>query len=256
MISVIIPTWNREKTISRAILSVLNQQYRDLEILICDDGSTDDTRSIVAQFAKDDSRIKWIDGKHTGGPATPRNTGINHAQGEWLAFLDSDDEWVSSKLSSQLKFAKNNQFNFVCSNAYVKRGRGSSKRLVNNYHNQTISMNNLLDGNKVICSTVLVRKKSLNKVGGFPSEKKYTAIEDYLEWLKYATYDRIGYQSAPLTTYYDSPTQTIRARWTTFAQQKEEAVKYLYRWLLEHPRLSLRYLSGLIVLIKTSRSET
>ena len=102
MISVIIPTYNRAHIISRSIKSVLCQTYQDFELIIMDDGSTDNTEEIVKYF--DDSRIRYIRRKiNSGGPVIPTNEGIEAARGEYIAIQDSDDEWLQEKLEKQIK---------------------------------------------------------------------------------------------------------------------------------------------------------
>ncbi len=91
-VSVIIPTWNAAATIKTAVLSALRQTYPPLEILVCEDGSTDNSKEIVESL--NDARVRWLTGPHAGQPAIPRNRGIRKATGQWLAFLDSDDEWL------------------------------------------------------------------------------------------------------------------------------------------------------------------
>ncbi len=102
-ISVIIPTYNGERTIERAIKSVLSQEGEfELEILVCDDLSTD--RTIEKVLAFDNSNIKvYFNDVHTGGPNAGRNLGIEKAEGDYIAFLDQDDEWVSGKLAKQIR---------------------------------------------------------------------------------------------------------------------------------------------------------
>lgn len=90
-VSVIIPTWNRELRLKKTIESVLVQTLFPLEILVCDDGLTDNTFEIVKSL--NHSKVKWILGEHSGLPAVARNRGIRESKGEWLAFLDSDDWW-------------------------------------------------------------------------------------------------------------------------------------------------------------------
>jgi len=101
-ISVIIPTYNREIFVVKAIDSVLNQSYTDYEIIVVDDGSTDDTRKALEAYA---NKISYIY-QENSGVGSARNTGIKAAQGEWVAFLDSDDEWTKDYLSSQMEQAK------------------------------------------------------------------------------------------------------------------------------------------------------
>lgn len=93
--SVIIPTYNREKLIGRAIDSVLNQTFKDFELIIVDDGSTDNTKEIIERYT--DQRIRYIY-KENGGQNSALNKGIEFAKGKYVAFLDSDDEWLDEKL--------------------------------------------------------------------------------------------------------------------------------------------------------------
>ncbi|PSP18272.1 glycosyl transferase family 2, partial [Halobacteriales archaeon QH_10_67_13] len=99
-VSVVVPTYNRATELPRALESVLQQTYRDLELLVVDDGSTDETRSVLA--AIDDPRLRVITHETNRGANVARNTGIEHADGELIAFLDSDDEWDRRKLHHQL----------------------------------------------------------------------------------------------------------------------------------------------------------
>ncbi|AGB39591.1 glycosyltransferase family 2 protein [Natronococcus occultus] len=100
LVSVIIPTYNREETVSRAIDSVLAQTHEELEVVVVDDGSTDDTESVLESY--DDDRVRPISHETNRGANVARNTGIEHARGKYVAFLDSDDEWKPEKLEAQL----------------------------------------------------------------------------------------------------------------------------------------------------------
>ncbi len=103
-ISIILPTYNREHLLGRSIQSVLNQTYRDFELIIVDDGSTDNTEKLVRSFKKE--TINYIKHRENRGPATARNTGIKSASGEYIAFQDSDDEWLPEKLEKQMMVFK------------------------------------------------------------------------------------------------------------------------------------------------------
>jgi len=106
-ITVIIPTFNSGKTIARAIESVLNQTYMaEYEILICDDASTDDTLEICARYPV---KILASD-TNSGGPNKGRNSGIKNATGQFIAFLDHDDEWLSGKINDQMKYLEHGDF--------------------------------------------------------------------------------------------------------------------------------------------------
>lgn len=111
IISVIIPTFNRCVSIRKAIYSVLKQTYKDIECLVVDDGSTDDTESVVKSI--DDSRVHYIYYEKNQGACHARNVGIDNASGEYIAFQDSDDDWVDTKLEMQIKFLLDNDADLV-----------------------------------------------------------------------------------------------------------------------------------------------
>ena len=104
MISIVVPTYNRAKLLSRAIESVLKQTFQDSELIVIDDGSTDNTEELIKEYAARDNRIKYIKQENSGGAARPKNVGIKMAKGEYIAILDSDDEWMPEKLETQLHY--------------------------------------------------------------------------------------------------------------------------------------------------------
>ena len=109
-VSVVIPCYNRKNVIIRAINSVINQTFKDYEIIIVDDGSTDDTDAVVEDFMKANPSvdIQYIKQKNEG-PSSARNKGVNHSNGEYIAFLDSDDGWEPYKLEEQMNFMEKNK---------------------------------------------------------------------------------------------------------------------------------------------------
>lgn len=108
LVSIIMPSWNTEKYIAETIQSVIDQTYTNWELLIVDDCSSDNTDEIVTSF-KDD-RIKYYHNKKNLGAALTRNKALREAQGEWIAFLDSDDLWMPEKLEHQIGFMKKNNY--------------------------------------------------------------------------------------------------------------------------------------------------
>jgi glycosyltransferase involved in cell wall biosynthesis len=104
--SVVIPAYNRRSTIGNAIQSVLAQPARDLEVIVVDDGSSDDSSAVVLRMAHSESRIRLIRHKANRGAQAARNTGIQAARGEWVAFLDSDDTWVPNSLNVRIVAAR------------------------------------------------------------------------------------------------------------------------------------------------------
>lgn len=105
LVSIIMPSWNTGKFIAESIQSVLNQTYTNWELIIVDDCSTDNTDEVVAPFLVD-QRIKYLHNEKNSGAALTRNKAMREAQGEWIAFLDSDDLWLPAKLENQVKFMK------------------------------------------------------------------------------------------------------------------------------------------------------
>ena len=114
LISIITPTYNCGKFIGETIESVINQTYENWEMIIVDDCSKDNTKDIVNKYAQNDDRIKYHILETNSGAAIARTRAMELARGDYMAFLDSDDLWVEDKLEKQLKFMKENNFNFVC----------------------------------------------------------------------------------------------------------------------------------------------
>ena len=113
LVSVIIPVYNRPSMVKRAINSVLNQTYKNLELIIADDGSTDETADVIESFSSD-QRVKIITLIHSGYAGFVRNRAADMAEGRWLAFLDSDDIWLEEKLQIQLQYlSKHKDLRFV-----------------------------------------------------------------------------------------------------------------------------------------------
>ena len=106
LVSVVMPSWNTAALIGESIRSVQAQTYPNWELIIVDDCSTDDTDAVVASFA--DERIRYFKNEHNLGAALTRNRALQEAQGEWIAFLDSDDLWTPDKLEKQIAFMKEN----------------------------------------------------------------------------------------------------------------------------------------------------
>ncbi|MDY3846132.1 MAG: glycosyltransferase [Eubacteriales bacterium] len=114
LVSIIMPSYNTGRFIRESIDSVINQTYKNWELLIVDDCSTDDTDEAVSSF--DDARIRYLKNEKNSGAAVSRNYAIREAKGEWIAFLDSDDIWVPEKLEKQLKFMADNGLFFSYTN--------------------------------------------------------------------------------------------------------------------------------------------
>ncbi len=228
-VSVIIPTWNRAKTLKKAIESALNQTVQPLEILVCDDGSTDESKEIVESI--NDTSVKWIEGYRAGRPAIPRNRGIKESKGEWLAFLDSDDEWLPEKLELQLKLAKELNCKASCTNAYRIIPNRNDKTLYLEYKKSMLSFNELIKDNYIICSSAIIHKSLIEKVEGFPQESWVKTSEDYGLWLRVAMISDFAYLDQPLVLYNDDPKTSFRSLDPDGWTQKKNVLRSFFCWL-------------------------
>lgn len=161
MVSVIIPTFNREKTISRAIQSILNQTYNNIEIIVVDDKSTDNTEEIVKNF--NEEKIYYIKHSNNQGACAARNTGIKNAKGEYIAFLDSDDLWKPDKLEKQLYFLKENNSDLVFCSHTVYDGV-SEKTIPHNKIKDENIFEKLLYSNFITTGAILAKQKCFEEI--------------------------------------------------------------------------------------------
>jgi len=115
-VSVIIPAFNAQATIERAVMTVVNQTHPPLEVIVVDDASTDGTRDVVRRLAKAEPRIKLLENATNRGPSGSRNRGFQAAQGEWVAIQDADDAWVETRLELMLDAAQRHDADFVADN--------------------------------------------------------------------------------------------------------------------------------------------
>lgn len=192
-VSVIIPTYNREKTILRAVQSVLDQTYTNIEVLIIDDGSTDGTADIVKGVV--DGRVKYILLPQNGGPSNARNAGVQMAEGEWIAFQDSDDCWHRDKIEKQIEYLNNNpQYSLIycMSHVHFKDGRDGIvpqeplPAIMEGKMTHTLLQRNVID-----TPTMFIKRECFLAVGGF--DVTYKALEDWEFALRFSKEYEIGY---------------------------------------------------------------
>lgn len=186
LITVLIPLYNAQEYIEETIESVIKQTYQNWEIIIIDDCSTDNSRDIIKKYEIQNSRIKLIKSElNFGGPARPRNIGIENAKGEYIAFLDADDVWDINKLEKQIKFLRENNIEFTSTDCMLIDDKNKEIKLkfLSKIYNKFIKKKTICDvikNNFILTSSVLVKKTLLNK---FEEDKKYIAVEDFDMWL-------------------------------------------------------------------------
>jgi len=184
-VSVIIPTYNRAEELRRCLGSLVTQTFKDFEVLVCDDGSTDRTSSVVEEFSSRLNVAYSRDGNF-GGPARPRNRGIEHARGEYLAFLDSDDWWAPEKLRISVA-ALESAADIVFHDLWLSRDRRQPWRKVKSYQPGTaVYADLLIKGNALPTSSVVVRRSVIRAIGGFSEDKLLISTEDFDAWLRIA----------------------------------------------------------------------
>ncbi len=228
-VSVIIPTFNRFPFLCRAVDSVLKQTHGDVEIIVVDDGSTDETPAL---FSQQFPSIHYVKVEHSGLPAVARNAGIRLAKGEFIAFLDSDDEWLPDKLSQQVTVLHNHPtVGLVCTNAFVlHQGENNPQEpyLRKDQGQSGWVLPLLLEDNFIITSTAMVRRSTLEHIGLFCEDRTLQAVEDYDLWLRAASQSEIAYLGARLAVYRDIPSVSIRGT-VPVAQHWESRLAVLLR---------------------------
>jgi glycosyltransferase involved in cell wall biosynthesis len=200
-VSVIIPTYNRANLIEKAIESVLNQAYQDFEIIVVDDGSTDNTGEIIRGFK--DKRVKYIKKyKKNKGSSVARNIGIKVARGKYIAFLDSDDEWLPEKLDKQIEVLQSEspEVGVVYSNLLYIDENGKNMSKFRNPKKEGYIYEDLLCKNYVgTDSTLLIRKECFHRVGLF--DDLLNTQQDWDMWIRIAKYYRFALIKVPLVKY-------------------------------------------------------
>lgn len=228
-VSVIIPTWNRSELLVAAVRSALTQTVPPLEVLVCDDGSTDDSEAAVAAIG--DARVRWLAGERGGRPAIPRNRGIRESRGEWIAFLDNDDEWFPEKLERQLDAVGRCGCLAACSNAVrFVPGHGAGGNYLR-WSQPLVTFEDLLQVNQVVCSSALVHRSLFATVEGFPEAPELKALEDYALWLRVAAMTKFAYLSEPLLSYRDEAATSVRKEGLSVWRQRDLVFANLQDWL-------------------------
>jgi glycosyltransferase involved in cell wall biosynthesis len=203
VVSVIIPTYQSAETLPRALDSVLRQEFQDFEIIVVDDGSTDDTRAVVEGVMAADSRVRYLY-QENQGPAVARNKGVANASAELIAFLDADDEWYPHKLQEQVEILRENpHIDFVISDSLSINAVNNQSIAYSSLHAhviQNLKMKRVQESNDVYIilngqlrqtiyernfintSTVVMRKGVFREAGGF--DPTWRGPEDKDFWIR------------------------------------------------------------------------
>lgn len=186
LVSVITPVYNAAAFIEKTVQSVLNQTYTNIEHILVDDCSTDNSEAIITEMIAKDSRIKYIKLEENSGAAVARNVGIANARGQFVAFIDSDDVWRTDKLEKQISYMKDNKYAFTYTNFEMISEDG----LVLNTKvplPKRLDYKGLLKNTAIACSTVVIDRQI---IGDFrmPLVRKGQDTATWLKILKFHDY--------------------------------------------------------------------
>jgi glycosyltransferase involved in cell wall biosynthesis len=184
LVTVGIPSYNHAKYLGRAVTSAVEQSYVNLEIIVVDNYSTDETDEVLASFH--DPRISIIKVHNEGSIAASRNLVLNASQGEWIAFLDSDDWWTINKINRCAHYFSSD-IDLIYHNLITvgENGKNSLKTNIRSRKlKKPVFRDLLIKGNTIATSSVVVRRSILTKTVGMKEEKEMIGIEDYNAWLR------------------------------------------------------------------------
>ncbi len=230
-VSIIMAAYNAEGTIRQAIESVLDQTYENLELLVVNDCSKDKTQSIIEEYAQRDKRVKLINNPHNMGVSHTRLNGLNAAEGEWIAILDSDDAWMPEKLERQMALQKQTGAELLYTGSQFMDSTGKKidwvLKVPEKVHYRRLLKQNILSNSSSLCQKELYRS---NYVVGDGMH------EDYALWLNILKHGRIAYGvNEPLLIYRISSNsksgnkiKAARMNWNTYREVGLNCVEACY----------------------------
>ncbi len=226
-ISVVISTYQRPDACERALRSVLDQTVEPLEVLVCDDGSCDDTPARLQEWERRCETVRYLRiPSNTGTPASARNLGIAHARGDWIAFLDDDDEWLPGKLEAQRAVFATENVDVIATNALRSDG---SVYFPDAPPTLRPTRDDVLKVNPVITSSAVVRQS----FAGFPTALWMRGIEDYAAWLTLADRGaRFLVLGEPLVSYQDNSPDRLSA---AHAQREIAVARLAWQRMMQRP---------------------
>jgi len=200
MISVILPTYNRANLLPRAVQSVLSQTEKDIELIVVDDASTDDTAQVMAALA--DPRVRYLRQSENKGACAARNAGVKAARGEYIAFQDSDDAWHLDKLEKQLAFLKSTGADMVfCAFRRFEGEDAREYRIVPDpaQTGEKVRYEQLLEENLISTQTILGKRECFVK---YPFDETFPRMQDWELVLRLSQMIDIRFQPLPLADVY------------------------------------------------------
>lgn len=225
LVSVIIPNYNREELVLRAVKSVLRQSYNNIEVIVVDDCSTDSSVNRLSTIK--DRRVKVIQLSKNCGACVARNIGIKNAKGDYLAFLDSDDIWHADKLKRQIKYLEINNFD-VAASSYIYHASSGTKRIKPGYaiqENDIVSR--IIEKNIVTTGTILARRECFDNI------EFDILLPRYQDWdvaIQLSVNYKMGFLHEPTMDMYEQKKSITNS---TSYKKKYAALIYIYSKYLE-----------------------
>jgi glycosyltransferase involved in cell wall biosynthesis len=238
-VSVIIPTYNRAGLLKRAIQSVLNQIYQDFEIIIVDDASTDNTENVIESFKE--HRIRYIKHESNKGAAVARNTGIKFANENYIAFQDSDDEWLPGKLEKQMEIIEHASPRVGVVYTGYRRIIGNKETYfppswVNKRENDIHK--ELLKNRFIGIPTALIRRECFEKSGLF--DERLPQLEDWEMWLRISKFYEFKCIDEPLVIAYYTQ-HSVSTKQETLIEALKMILEKHYEEFAKNKRLLAEY---------------
>ncbi len=234
LVSCVIPTHNRADLLPRAIKSIQNQTYKNLEIIIVSDGSTDNTAKVMKALCETDARIKFIDYPSAQGGNFARNIGIEKARGELIAFLDDDDEWLPEKIEKQIQLI-NDEVGLVYTGVKIIYVNEKIEYTFISKKKGDLSKEILLDNCIGTTSAVMIKKELLEKAGMF--DNKLKALQDFDLWIRVCQLCKVDVVEEELIYYYN---YTGKVQVSATTQKYVDSFDYInnkYKKLFNHLNL-------------------
>lgn len=227
LVSIITPTYNSAKYIAETIQSVQNQTYNNWEMILVDDGSNDQTVSIIQNLQRTDERIKLFIQPENAGPAKARNKGIENVSGTFMTFLDADDIWLPNFIQNSIKTIQRTGVNFVFSS--YKRSNEDLEFVYSDFIvPQKVTYTDILKTNSISCLTAFINIEKLGK-------KKMPDIfkrQDMGLWLSYL-------KEIPFAFGIQEPQAIYRIRENSLSRDKKKLLKYQWQFYREVENLSI-----------------
>ena len=231
LVTVVVPAYNRDSTIRRCIESVRAQTYPHWELVVVDDGSTDGTREATRAVAGDEPRVRLVEHGHRRGAQAARNTGIREARGEWIAFLDSDDEFLPHSLESRLYRAIEEGRDVVHSACRVRKADGSLQA----YHVPRLSgrvYSQLLRHEGPVFPGLLVKRAALERIGLL--DERIIAFQEWDTSIRLARSYEFSFEPRPTFIYDCSRADAMSKNFVRNGRAYEQVVKKHFAAILRH----------------------